>query len=97
MEQNWQICEIEDNSHSFTEYSVAAVPEIWIVQLEDGSVICYWPKVNPGKKIRKFCHPNNGAKWSTYKCRLLKDGGNYKIYLMYKNIISSQQTESESE
>lgn len=75
MEKFWQICELQDSLQLFTELSVAAVPEIWIVKLPDGSYICYWPKENAGKKIRRFDTPNKTGEWKTYKCRILMDGG----------------------
>lgn len=82
MERFWQVCELEDNTLSFTIYTVAAMPEIWIVRLEDGTCICYWPKVNPGKKIREFMRPNEGGIWMTYKCRILLNEGSYKNNLL---------------
>lgn len=74
-EKFWKVCELEDEVPSFIEYSVSAVPEIWIVRLEDGSYICYWPKKNPSKSIRTFANPKKGGSWTTHKCRILMDGG----------------------
>lgn len=80
MEQLWQVCELEDSCVSLSEkFSVAAVPEGWILKLVDGSLVCYWPKVNPGQKIRTRYVPKKGDKCSYYKCRLLMSGGNHKI------------------
>lgn len=76
MDKFWKVCELEEDVNSFCELSVSAVPEIWIEQLDDGSLVCYWPKQNAGKKIRSFAVPNDDARnWKTYKCRILMQGG----------------------
>lgn len=69
--ESWQVCELEDNS----EFSVAAVAETWIVKLDNGSLMCFWPTVSPGLKIRTLKLPKDAGKDSNYKCRILMDGG----------------------
>ncbi len=44
MEYEWQVCELEDGTKWFVEYTVAAIPENWIFREEDGTVWCFWPK-----------------------------------------------------
>lgn len=71
----WQICELEDDSKSFTEFTVSSIPENWFVRI-NGVLHCYWPKKNARQKIRSRATPNEGKNWVTYKCRILMDGGN---------------------
>lgn len=73
MEKKWKICEIEDGTKYFIEYSVAAIPINWIFELEDGTIWCYWPRKNVLKKI-KSCEPPNQS-WPTYQCRILMNEG----------------------
>lgn len=47
----WKVCELEEEVEEFAEFYVSAVPEKWILKLKDGSLICCWPKTNPGQKI----------------------------------------------
>lgn len=73
----WKVCELEEERNGFSEFTVSAVPENWILILKDGTLICCWPKINPGQKIRGLERPQlDGPHWKTYKCRILMDGGN---------------------
>lgn len=74
MEELWQICELEDDSGSFSEFTVSAVPEIWIVTV-NGTLRCFWPKKNARRKIKSRTPPSEGRDWTLYKCRLLMDEG----------------------
>lgn len=75
--KDYQICELEEIP--FGVFSVSAVPEDWIIKLEDGSLACIWPKENAGPKIRRQQHPDrDGGVWDQYKCRILMDGGNLR-------------------
>lgn len=71
----WQVCELEEEKRGVSEYTTAAVPENWIIELDDGTFICCWPKKNQTKKIRQLVRPQlNGPDWSTFKCRVLMNG-----------------------
>lgn len=75
MEESWLVCELEDDSKSFTEFTVSAVPDTWVIKDTNGLLSCYWPKKNPTRKIRLHAVPGTGKNWTIYKCRLLMDGG----------------------
>lgn len=74
MEKEWQICELEDGSKSFIEFTVSAVPDIWIFE-RHGTMWCYWPKTSALKKIKSFEQPQTSRNWTTYKCRILMNEG----------------------
>lgn len=72
----WKVCELEEEVEEFAEFYASAVPEKWILKLKDGSLICCWPKTNPGQKIRNLVSPNlNGPDFTSYKCRISMEGG----------------------
>lgn len=80
MNEQWQVCELEESSNVgltlFERFSVVAVPEGWILILEDGTLVCFWPRVDPLRKIRSLHYPKDDEKGEYYKCRILLDGGN---------------------
>lgn len=73
MNCDYQVCELQESPET---YSVAAVPEDWIEELEDGTLTCVWPKENATRKIRLKQRPDD-VLFYRYKCRILMDGGNY--------------------
>lgn len=80
MEEMLQVVELEESANIklsyFERYSVTAVPESWIILLQDESSLCFWPSVDPESKIRSLHRPEIGEKCKYYKCRILLDGGN---------------------
>lgn len=76
MGKEYQICELEEKGES-EQFTVAAVPVIWIVCQMDGSFLCYWPKKNVERKIRQQQPPEEEGNY--YKCRILFDGGKTKL------------------
>lgn len=90
-EKFYRVCELEDKVQSFVELSVAAVPDIWIVKMIDGSNFCYWPMEDATMKIRTFANPNEGGKWKSYKCRILMNGGTIALAILMIFIFSSRK------
>lgn len=81
----WLVGELEDEEVLWDQFTVSALPELWFV-IKNMRLYCYFPKIEPGKKIRSAEQPvANDENWKLYKCRVLMNGGEILLLFVRKH------------